>query len=84
MKPYDKGLAIVFFMGFLTMACASGTGIQSISAPAVQGIAYKDIVASKNLDDVPGFSDCQIKDPKSGITVVLRIQTSQIPQAPAE
>ena len=24
MKPYDKGLAIVFFMGFLAVACASG------------------------------------------------------------
>lgn len=66
---------LILLVPFLVLAACAG--VQSVSVPAVQEISYKDIIECKKVDEV--YSDCKIKDPKSGIAVVIRLQTAQIP-----
>ena len=76
-----KNILALFVIVFLFTACGAGSGVQSISLPDVQEIAYKDILSCKKVADASGFSDCNIKHP-SGLSVVIRLQTSKIPKAP--
>ena len=81
MQNFTKVL-MIFILGVFLGACAGGPSVQSISVPVVQEIAYKDIVSCKKVD--ASFSDCLVKDPKTGLGLTVRIQTAKIPKKGAE
>lgn len=77
-----KSLIAVIVLVLLS-GCA-GISLQGGPGPEVREFAYKDIINCVVVPDAPGFSDCKIKVGDSGLTVVVRLQTSEIPAEPVE
>jgi len=76
-----KKLLFAFLILLFSSACTGngGVAVESITLPEVQSISYKDIVECSVKEDEPGYSLCKVKDPKSGLGLTVKIQTSDIP-----